>query len=145
MQLTPSFVLILGILFRVTLDTYAIPLTRKQTGVVTLPLKRTPMRRDLHPRMVCPLVSCPSKAYSDTIDQLFQIHNAHAQRRLARMTGPAVSSVNEIDRPAARDLTRIGYAGGKNLNNNGLNVSSTCDFLTFVLISLSSRCAQRSF
>jgi hypothetical protein len=67
-QLTPSFLLILGILFRVTLDAYAIPLAPQQRGVVTLPLKRTPMRRDLHPHVVCPLVSCSSKAYNDTID-----------------------------------------------------------------------------
>lgn len=106
MMPTPSFILILGILFRITLDAYAIPLTREQKGVVTLPLKRTPMRRDLHPRM------------------LFQMHNARAQRRLARMTGRAVSSVNEVDRLTARDTSRIGYAGGK-MNNNGLNVSST--------------------
>ena len=67
-QLTPSFILILGILSRVTLDAYAIPLAPQQRGVVTLPLKRTPMRRDLHPHVVCPLVSCSSKAYNDTID-----------------------------------------------------------------------------
>jgi hypothetical protein len=74
------------------------------------------------------------------------MHNARAQRRLARMTGRAVSSVNEVDRITARktDTTRIGYAGGK-LNNNGLNVPSTCEFLTFVFISLSLQCAQRSF
>ena len=52
MQLTPSFVLILGILFQITLNTYAIPLTREQTGVVTLPLKRAPMRQGLHPQKV---------------------------------------------------------------------------------------------
>ena len=57
MQLTPSLILILGILFRVTLDASAIPLSPGQKGVVTLPLKRTPVRRDLHPHMVCPLVS----------------------------------------------------------------------------------------
>ena len=146
MQLTPSFILVLGILFRITLDAYAIPLTREQRGVVTLPLKRTPMRRDVHPHMVCPLVSCSNKAYSDTIDQLFQMHNARAQRRLARMTGRAVSSVNEVGRLTARntDASRIGYAGGK-LDNNGPNVSSTCEFLTFVFTSLSLQCAQRSF
>ncbi len=141
MQLAPSFLLILGILFRITLDAHAIPLAPKQRGVVTLPLKRTPMRRDLHPHIVCPLVSCSSKAYCDTIDQLFQMHNARAQRRLSRMTGRAESSGNEADRLAAR---RVGYAGGK-LNNNDLEVSSTCEFLTFVFTSLSSRCAQRSF
>jgi hypothetical protein len=53
MRLTPSFILILGILFQITLDAYAIPLAREQRGVVTLPLKRIPMRRDLHPHMVC--------------------------------------------------------------------------------------------
>lgn len=145
-QLTPSFILILGIFFRITLDAYAIPLTREQRGVVTLPLKRTPMRRDVHPLMVCPLVSCSSKAYSDTIDQLIQMRNARAQRRLARMTGRTVSSVHEDGRLTARniDLRRIGYAGGK-LNNNSLNVSSTCEFLTFVFTSLSSQCTQRSF
>jgi hypothetical protein len=58
MQLTPSFILILGVLFRISLDAYAIPLAPEQRGVVTLPLKRAPMRRDLHPHMVCPLVSC---------------------------------------------------------------------------------------
>ena len=58
MQFTPSFILILGILFRVTLDAYAIPLTPRQKGILTLPLERTPMRRDLHPLMVCTLVSC---------------------------------------------------------------------------------------
>jgi hypothetical protein len=56
MQLTP-FLLILGVLFRVTLDAYAIPLAPEQRGVVTLPLQRTPMRRDVHPHLVCPLVS----------------------------------------------------------------------------------------
>jgi hypothetical protein len=146
MQLTPSFILILGILFGITLDAYAIPLTREQRGVVMLPLKRTPMRRDLHPHVVCPLGSFSSKAYSDPIDQLLQMHNARAQRRLARMTGRAVSSVNEVNRLTARntDASRIGYAGGK-LNNNGPKVSSTCEFLTFVLTSLSSQCTQRSF
>lgn len=53
MRLTPSFILILGILFQMTLDAYAIPLAREQRGVVTLPLKRIPMQRDLHPHMVC--------------------------------------------------------------------------------------------
>ncbi|KAF8501376.1 acid protease [Russula emetica] len=106
MQLTPSFILILGVVFRITLDAYAIPLTREQKGVVTLPLKRTPMRRDIHPLM------------------LFQMRNARAQRRLARMTGRAIPSANEIDRLTARHTTRIGYAGSK-LNNNGLNVPST--------------------
>ena len=145
MQLTPSFILILGILFRISLDAYAIPLAPEQRGVVTLPLKRTPMRRDLHPHMVCPLVPCSSKAYSDTIDQLLQMHNARAQRRLAHMTGRAVSSV-ELDRLTARnpDPSRIGYAGGK-LNKNGPNASSKCEFLTFVFTSLSSQCTQRSF
>ena len=52
MYLTYSFVLLLGSLFAMTLDTYAIPLTRLQTGIVTLPLKRTPLRHDLHPQMV---------------------------------------------------------------------------------------------
>lgn len=145
-QLTPSFILILGILFRITLDAYAIPLTREQRGVVTLPLKRTPVRTDVHPHMVCPLISCSSKVYSDTIDQLLQMRNARAQRRLARMTGRAVSSVNEIGGLTARntDASRIGYAGGK-LNDNGPNVPSTCECLTFVFTSLSLRCAQRSF
>jgi hypothetical protein len=141
MQLTPSFILTLGVLFRITLDAYAVPLAPEQRGVVTLPLKRAPMRRDLHPHMVCPLVSCSSKAYSDKIDQLFQRHNARAQRRLARMTGRAVSPDNEVDRLTARN---IGYAGAK-LNNNDLSVSSTCEFLTFVFSSLSLQCAQRSF
>jgi hypothetical protein len=52
MYLTYSFVLLLGSLFAMTLDTHAVPLTREQTGVVTLPLKRIPLRRDLHPQMV---------------------------------------------------------------------------------------------
>ena len=142
MQLTPSFILILGILFGITLDAYAIPLKREQRGVVTLPLKRTPMRRDLHPHVVCPLGSCSSKAYSDTIDQLLQMHNARAQRRLARMTGRAESSVSDVNRLAARntDPSRIGYAGGK-LNNKGPKGSSTCEFLTFHFTSLSLQCA----
>lgn len=74
------------------------------------------------------------------------MHNARAQRRLARMTGRAVSSVNEDGGLTARktDTTRFGFAGGK-LNNNGLNVPSTCEFLTFVFISLSSQRAQRNF
>ncbi len=143
MHLTP-FILILGILSQIILSPYAIPLTREQTGVVTLPLKRTPVRRDLHPLMVRPLGSCPSNAYCDTIKQLIQMHKVRAQRRLARMRGRAVSSVEEVNQLTARG-TRIGYAGGKQLNNNDLNVSSTCEFLTFVLISLSSRSAQRNF
>jgi hypothetical protein len=123
MQLTP-FIFILGILFGITLDhdAYAIPLTREQTGVVTLPLQQTPMRRDLHPHMVCPLCSCSSKVYSSTIDQLLQMHNARAQRRLARMTGRAVS-----------------------FDNNDPKGSSTCVFLTSVFTSLSLKCAQRYF
>jgi hypothetical protein len=52
MQLTPSFILLLGSLFAIALDTYAIPLTRQQTGIVTLPLKRATTRHDLHPQMV---------------------------------------------------------------------------------------------
>ena len=52
MQLTPSFIVLLGSLLAVTLDTYAIPLTRQQTGVITLPIKRTPMRGDLQPHVV---------------------------------------------------------------------------------------------
>lgn len=66
-QLTP-FILILGTFFRITLDAYAIPLTPRQKGFVTLPLKRTPMRQDLHPHVVCPRVSCSSDTYSDTVD-----------------------------------------------------------------------------
>ena len=58
MQLTPSFVLILGILLQATLNTYAIPLTSEQKGVVTLPLKRAPMRHGLHPQKVRLLISC---------------------------------------------------------------------------------------
>ena len=141
MQLTPSFLLILGILFRVTLDAYATPLAPEQRGVVTLPLKRTPMRRDLHPHMVCPLVSCSSKAYCDTIDQLFQMHNARAQRRLSRMTGRGESSGKEVDLLAARHIV---FAGDK-LKNDVLEVASKCEFLTFVFTSLSSRCAQSCF
>jgi len=147
MQLTP-FIFILGILFGVTLDhdAYAIPLTREQTGVVTLPLKQTPMRRDSNPHMVCPLGSCSSKVYSDTIDQLLQMHNARAQRRLARMTGRAVSFVSEVNRLTARntDASRISYSGGK-LNNNDPKGSSTCEFLMSVFTSLSLQCAQRCF
>jgi hypothetical protein len=145
MQLTPSFLLILGILFRITLDAYAIPLAPEQRGVLTLPLKRTSMRRDLHPHMVCPLVSCSSEAYCDTTDQLFQMHNARAQRRLSRMTGRAESSANEVNRLTARTPSRIGYSGNGRLKNNGLNLPSTCEFFTFVFTSLSSRCTQRSF
>ncbi|KAH9986946.1 aspartic peptidase domain-containing protein [Russula vinacea] len=96
MRLTPSFVLILGILFRITLNAYAIPLTREQMGV-------TPMRRDLHPQM------------------LLQIHNARAQRRLARMTGRAVE---EVDRLAVRGTARIGLPGAKLGSNNNLNTPS---------------------
>ena len=121
MQLTPSFLLILGILFGITLDAYAIPLAPEQRGVVTLPLKRTPMRRDVHPHIVCPLVSYSSKAYSDTIDQLFQMHNARAQKRLARMSGRAEHTDNEL---TARRI-HIGHAGGKSNNKNDRNVSST--------------------
>jgi hypothetical protein len=139
MQLTPSFILILGIIFRITLDAYAIPLSPRQKGVVTMPLQRTPVRRDLHPHMVCPLVSCYGKAYNDTIVQLFQMHNARAQRRLARMTGRAEYSVNGVDQLTARRSSRIGHYGK---NTNGLDVSSTCEFLTLVFNSLSSRCAQ---
>ena len=130
MQLTPSFVLILGILFRITLNTYAIPLTREQMGVVKLPLKQTPIRRDLHPQMVRLLISCSNKAYCDTIEQLFQIHNAHAQRRLARMTG---RTVEEVDRIAVRGTARIGLPGVKFGSNDDLNVPSTCAFLPLVL------------
>lgn len=137
MQLTPSFLLILGIIFRITLDAYAIPLAPEQRGVVTLPLKRTPMRRDLPPHMVCPLVSWQSKAYRDTIDQLFQMHNARAQRRLFSMTGRGESS----DGLTARHKDRIGYAGNGKLKNNGVNVPSTCELLIFVFTSLSSQCA----
>ena len=142
-QLTPSLILILGVFFRIALDAYAIPLTREQRGVVTLPLKRTPMRPDVHPHMVCPLISCSSKSYNYIIDQLLQMRNARAQRRLARMTGRAMPSVNEAGRLTARntDASRIGYPGGK-LNNNGPNVPSTCEFLTFVSISLSLQRAQ---
>jgi hypothetical protein len=52
MQLTPSFIILLGSLLAVTTDTYAIPLTPRQRGIVTLPIKRTPLRNDLHPRVV---------------------------------------------------------------------------------------------
>jgi hypothetical protein len=58
MQLTPSFILLLGTFFGITLNAYAIPLTRGQTGVVTLALKRIPMRSDLQPEMVRPLIPC---------------------------------------------------------------------------------------
>ncbi|KAH9989029.1 aspartic peptidase domain-containing protein [Russula vinacea] len=73
-------------------------------GVVKLPLKQTPIRRDLHPQM------------------LFQIHNAHAQRRLARMTG---RTVEEVDRIAVRGTARIGLPGVKFGSNDDLNVPST--------------------
>jgi hypothetical protein len=135
MQLTPSFVLILGILFQITLDAYAIPLTREQMGVVKLPLKRTPMRSDLHPQMVRPL-SCLSKVYCDKMEQLFQMHNARAQRRLARMTGRAMK---EVDQLTVRGTARIGLPGAKLGSNNDLNVPSTCAFLSFVPTVLSLR------
>ena len=140
MQLTPSFVLILGILFRITLNAYAIPLSREQMGVVRLPLKQTPMRRDLHPQMVRLLISCSSKAYCNTIEQLLQIHNARAQRRLARMTGRAVE---EVDRLAVRGTARIGLPGAKLGSNNNLNTPSACALLPSVLTVLSLRtCAS---
>ena len=134
MQLTPSF-LLLGILFPIILNANAIPFTREQTGVVKLPLKRAPMRRDLHPMMVRPLISCLSNTYCDTIEQLFQMHNARAQRRLARMTGRAVTFDNEVDRlsvreahVAARGVPRIGHPGAHLGSNNDLNALSTCAF-----------------
>jgi hypothetical protein len=52
MQLTSSFILLLGSLFAIAQDAHAVPLGREQTGVVTLPLKRASMRRDLPPRIV---------------------------------------------------------------------------------------------
>ena len=52
MQPASSFILLLGSLFVIVLDAYAIPLTHGKKGVVTLSLKRTPMRRDLHPHIV---------------------------------------------------------------------------------------------
>lgn len=54
------------------------------------------------------------------------MHNARAQRRLARMTGRAVSSV-EVDRLAARGHSRIGHAGGKHNNNNIAAANSADD------------------
>lgn len=52
MQFTPSFTLLLGSLLAIIFQANATPLAREQTGIVTLPLKRTPMRRDLHPQIV---------------------------------------------------------------------------------------------
>jgi hypothetical protein len=132
MQLTPSFILLLGILSRITLNAYAIPLTREQTGVVKLPLERAAMRRNLHPEMVRPLIPCSSGTYCDTIEQLLQVHKARAQGRLARMTGRALPSAKEAERlpvrdahVAARDTARVGLPVAKLGSSNDIVVPST--------------------
>ncbi|KAI9513006.1 acid protease [Russula earlei] len=115
MQITPFILLLGSLLLPITLDAYAIPLTREQTGVVTLPLKRAPMRRDLHPQM------------------LFRMHNVRSHQRLARMTGREVPSAEVLlDRLAVREASitrrgsaRVGYPGGKLANNNLPNVVTT--------------------
>jgi hypothetical protein len=68
------------------------------------------------------------------------MHNARAQKRLARMTGRAVE---EVDRLTVRGTARIGLPGAKLRSNNDPNVSSTCAFLPCVFIVWSLRtCAQ---
>jgi hypothetical protein len=55
------------------------------------------------------------------------MHNARAQRRLARMTGRAESSV-KVDQLTARSPSRIGHpAAGKHNNNKIAAVDSTAD------------------
>jgi hypothetical protein len=51
MQLTP-FILLPAILFWITFEAYAIPLTREQTGLIKLSLQKIAIRRDLHPQIV---------------------------------------------------------------------------------------------
>ena len=56
MKFSTPFILLLGSLFSLFLKTDAIPLTPRQKGIVTLSLKRVPMRQDVHPQLV--RVSC---------------------------------------------------------------------------------------
>ncbi|KAI0292107.1 acid protease [Russula brevipes] len=108
MQLTSSFILLLGSLLAIAQDASAIPLGREQTGVVTLPLERASMRRDLPART------------------LHQMHNVRSHRRLARMTGREVPSAEVLfDQLNVRDAhivgrgpTRVSYPGVKLGNKN---------------------------
>jgi hypothetical protein len=47
------FLLLQTTLFWITFEAYATPLTREQSGLIKLPLRRrNPIRRELHPQMV---------------------------------------------------------------------------------------------
>ncbi|KAH9966260.1 aspartic peptidase domain-containing protein [Lactifluus volemus] len=64
------FLLLQTTLFWISFEAYATPLTREQSGLIKLPLRRrNPIRRELHPQM------------------LLQRHINRSHRRLARMTG----------------------------------------------------------
>lgn len=61
MQLQVSFMTLLAGIFVVLSSTQssvnALPLSKKETpGVVTLPLKRVPLSRSVHPQIVCPFI-----------------------------------------------------------------------------------------
>ncbi|KAI0249141.1 acid protease [Lactifluus subvellereus] len=115
MLFTPSFTLLLGSLLAIILEAHATPLTREQTGVVTLPLKRAPMRRDLHPQMLLQSL----------------INRSH--RRLAHMTGREEPSAEELlerlalreAHIAARDGARVGYAGAQLAGHPDSSADST--------------------
>ncbi|KAI9434216.1 acid protease [Lactarius indigo] len=102
MKSTSPFVLLLGSLLSLSLlEVNAIPLSSGQTGITTLPLKRIPLRQDIHPQL------------------LLQQHINRSHRRLARMTGREGPSTEEllgrlVSREAhltGRSSPRVGHAG----------------------------------
>jgi len=97
MKLSSPFILLLGSTFALFLETNAIPLTPRQKGIVTLSLKRVPMRQDVHPQL------------------LLQHHINRSHKRLARMTGHEEPSAEVLlkrlssrEAHIRRGLTRVG-------------------------------------
>jgi hypothetical protein len=52
MKFLSPFILLLGSIFSLSIHVNAIPLTPRQKGIITLPLKRLQSQQDLHPQLV---------------------------------------------------------------------------------------------
>lgn len=52
MKFLSPFILLLGSIFSLSTQANAIPLSARQKGIITLPLKRLQTRQDLHPQLV---------------------------------------------------------------------------------------------
>ncbi|KXN91695.1 putative aspartic-type endopeptidase CTSD [Leucoagaricus sp. SymC.cos] len=109
MQLRVSFMTLLAGIFVVLSSTNnpvnALPLSKKETpGIVTLPLKRVPLPRDVHPQI------------------LLQQHINRSRRRLARMTGRNEPSAEELEQHMKRRVVSVEGPEGlqKRYNRQGV-------------------------